>query len=103
MRLTLDDRQFAEVFVQGDEDSLVPVGTFEDLLVAWIFSPIRRRHDIVTLIGEIFTDTSPDATVQEDPHPSVPVGMRKGSTRSCPTKRRAYSRQAWTSSSSNQG
>lgn len=89
MRLIPDDGKLAEVLVQGHQDSLLLMGSSQDFFIAGIFVPVGRSDHIMTGSRKLGACPAPDATVQEKPHPSVPVGMSSGSTRSCPTSRRA--------------
>ena len=62
---------------------------------------LATAHDIVTRISQRFPDTAPDAGIQQDLQAALPPSA--GSTRSCPTRRRAYTRHAWISSASSHG
>ena len=73
----------------------------EDFLVARILIPITGPLCIVAGPGKALLGPPPDARVEEDLH--EPVWRSKGSMRSWPTTRFAYTKQAWTSSGSSQG
>ena len=89
MRLSPDNGKLAEVLVLGYQDSLLLIGSSQDFFIARIFIPVGRSDHIMTGSRKLGACPAPDAAIQEKPHPSVPVGMSSGSTRSCPTSRRA--------------
>lgn len=80
MRQLADNGQFAEILVEGDEDPALREGTGHDLLVAGIRRPVAGPGNVVTGGSEPLDGAAPDAGVEKELH--VPVGTRRGSTRS---------------------
>lgn len=95
------DGDLAEVLVERDQHPLLRKGNREDLRVARILVPIAGPDHLMTQGAELVAGAAPDARVDQDLQ--EPAGVRKGSTLSWPTRRRAYTRQAWMSSRSSQG
>lgn len=89
MGLPLNDGQLPEVFVESDENPAGLIGAFKNFFISGVPLPIRCGYNINAVRCELVARSAPDATVQEEPHPSVPVAISRGSTRSCPTSRRA--------------
>ncbi len=87
MRLPSDDREFAEIFVDSYQDPRFLMGLTEDLVVARILRPVTRPHDIVPAVLEGVAHAFRHASVEKDPQAALPPSA--GSTRSCPTSRRA--------------
>src|SRR5947209_638386 len=78
----LNNGEFTEVLIEGHEDPLISVSLIEDLHVSGVRVPVSDRDDVMSPGQELLPGSSPDAAIQEEPHPSVPVGIRSGSTRS---------------------
>lgn len=97
MGLAMQDRELAEVLVQGNEDALLRGGLSEDRLIARIGWEIGYCRNVVPGCLEYRTGGAVDAAIQQDPHQAL-----RSSIRSWPTIRRAYSRQARMSSRSSQ-
>jgi hypothetical protein len=89
MGLAVNDGQLSEILVKRDQDPLFLMGPRQNFFVSGILFPVRRCHDIQTMSRELLARATPDATVQEELQPSVPVAISRGSTRSCPTSLRA--------------
>jgi hypothetical protein len=85
--MPVDDRELSEVLVQRDEYPRLLVRAVEDFLIAWIRWPISGPDHFVSGIRQRLADAAPDARVEEDFQAALPP--RAGSTRSCPTSRRA--------------
>ena len=79
-----DDGELAEVLVER-EDATLGKSVAQDLLVARVCRPVAGQDHVVPGGPERSDGAAPDAGVEEDLH--VPVGTRKGSTRSWATRR----------------
>lgn len=101
VRPFVHDRQFAEVLVQRHEDATIVMGSGENLVIAGVLRPIASPLGVMASGPQFNDGTTPNARIQEQPHPSL--GTRRGSTRSRPTTRRAYAKQARMSSGSSHG
>jgi hypothetical protein len=80
-----DDGELAEVLVEGDEGPALRERTGHDLLVAWVDRPVAGPDHVVASGPEPLDGTTPHAGVEKELH--VPVGTRRGSTRSWATSR----------------
>jgi hypothetical protein len=85
VRQLADDGKLAEVLVERHEDTGLGEGAGKDLLVARVGLPVARPDDVMAGGTQPTEGAAPNAGVAEELH--VPVGTRKGSTRSCPTNR----------------
>jgi len=94
-------RELAEVLVQGDDDLLMVRRVCEDFRVAGVGRPVANPLYFVSRACDLFLCSRPDAAIEQDPQAAS--STMRGSTRSWPTTRRAYARQASTSSRSSQG
>ena len=101
MRSAKGDGELTKILVERHQHPSLFMRESEDLLVAGILVPIASPLCIVTSPGKGFLGLPPDTGVEKDFH--EPVWRSKGSMRSWPTTRFAYTRQAWTSSGSSQG
>ena len=95
------DRQLTEILVERNEDPTFALRPLVDSLVAGIGLPITCPNRIVPISGERRASTRRNAGVQQELQ--VAESVKAGSTRSRPTKRRAYTRQARMSSGSRNG
>jgi hypothetical protein len=100
MLLTLDDRQLAEILVQGHEDTNFGVCASEGFYIARISAPLCNANDVMACGLDTRLSSTPDTRIEEHPHYADLV--IRGSTRSWATSRRAYSIHAKTSSRSSQ-
>ena len=82
-----EDRELAEVLVQGHQDPSLPVRPCQDGLITRVHRPVSCPLDVVPFFSELVGGKAPDAGVEEQLQDSVPV--RSTSIRSCPTRRRA--------------
>ncbi len=96
-RTAFDDRQVAEVLVQGDQDPSLCHCLIENRLVPRIGVQVADRSDVVTSRLDDRARGAVDTAIQQHVHQALSSSMR-----SCPTIRRANSRQANTSSRSSQ-
>ncbi len=87
MRLTLRDREFAEILVQRDEDAAFSMRSHKNFVIAWISGPIASPDHIMPRNLKRRSNTGPDARVQKDLH--AVASTKSGSIRSLPTTRRA--------------
>jgi hypothetical protein len=77
---SMNDRQLAEVFVEGHQDPAFAVGVGKDLVVPGIFGPITGPHHVMSGGLKLKPSAAPDTGVQEKPHA---LGSRtRGSIRS---------------------
>lgn len=103
MRYSPQDRQVTEILIQRHEHSIVPVRFAQDFLIAWIFGSITDPNHIVTCGDERCLRAAPHAGVEEYLQGVVSATISSASIRSCPTWRRANTRQAWMSAGSSHG
>jgi hypothetical protein len=87
MALAPEHGQFAEVFVEGHQDSFFREGMIEDFDITWVFGPVTHPVALVAGSGDPISGAAPDARVEEKSQGVA--SMSSGSTRSCPTTRRA--------------
>jgi len=87
MGFLVNNGQFAKVLVQSHENAFFGIGASEYLIIARILHPITGPDDIVSRCFEVGPHSAPNARIEKDSH--VSDSMRSGSTRSCPTRRRA--------------
>ena len=101
MRFAKNRRQFTEILVERDEDPRFTLRKREDRFVARIRRPIDCSDRMVTCRRERGARPRRDAGVEQEFQAAE--SMIAGSTRSRPTRRRAYTRQARMSSLSRNG
>ena len=99
--LTENHREFAEVLVERDQDSRLPFRDFQYRRVAGIGFPIARPRNVVACRRQRRPRAWRHASVEQQLQ--AIESTKRGSTRSRPTKRRAYTRQARMSSLSRYG
>ena len=80
MRDSPDHGELTEILVECDEDSTLGKSGSQDLFISWIFIPISRPDDVMTLHPERVGCTTPDACVEEELH--VPLSIVSNSIRS---------------------
>ena len=85
--LPADDRELTEVLIQRDQNTRLVMRATQNLFIAGIRGPVGSPNDIVSEFRERFSHAARDARVEENPQAALPP--RAGSTRSCPTRRRA--------------
>lgn len=96
-----NDRELPEVLVKRHEDTTFLSSPREDGDVSRIRRPVSRSDDIVTVGTQLSRGLPGKARVQQDFHKAEATG--NASHRSCPTIRRANTRQARMSSGSIHG
>ena len=84
---SLNDRKLAKVFVQSYQDPLLLVRMVQNFIVSRILRPITSPDHIVPCGLKHVADGAGNASVDGQLHEAESVGH--GSTRSCPTSRRA--------------
>jgi len=84
---TLNDGKLTKVFVQSYENPILPVGMVENFVISWILQPITSPNRVVSGGLKCVADGAGYASVDEQLHEAGSEGH--GSTRSCPTNRRA--------------
>ena len=87
VRQSLDDGQFTEVLVQCNKHATFGMCGRQNFFVSGIPLPIARPNDVVSGGPQIRDGAAPNTSVKEKFHPSSATSS--GSTRSCPTRRRA--------------
>lgn len=87
MRLPANDRELAEILVEGHQDARLAMRVLENLFIARIGRPVTRPYDVMPGLHQIIADVLRDAGVEKEPQAALPPSA--GSTRSCPTGRRA--------------
>lgn len=95
------DSELAEVLIERDDDLSIAHRMGEDFLVARVGAPVAHPLDLVSRTFDLTLRAGPDAAIEQDFQAAL--SAMRGSTRSCPTTRRAYARQASTSSRSSHG
>ena len=85
--MAANDGQFAEVFVESDQDTIFLVSTSEDLIIARVVRPVPGPYHIMAGRFQRLTCLAPHTSVQQQPHALPTANM--GSMRSCPTILRA--------------
>jgi len=87
VHLPTNNRKLAEVLVQRDENARLLMRAPEDLLVSRVLRPFAGPHNVMPGAFEGLSDASPNASIAKNLQAALPP--RAGSTRSCPTTRRA--------------
>jgi hypothetical protein len=87
MRPRLNDRKLAKIFVQSYQNPLLLVRMVQDFIVSRILRPIARPDHVVSGDLKRVAYGFGNASVDEQLHEAESAGH--GSTRSCPTNRRA--------------
>ena len=95
------DRKFAKILVEGNDHLSVSCSMREDRVIAWIARPVANPLHLMARTFKGGRGSRPYATVEQKLQTASSIAS--GSTRSRPTMRRAYARQASTSSRSSQG
>ena len=83
----IDNREFSEILVQRDKNTFFGIGSGENILVSGIFLPVAHPNGIMPGDLQIRNRPAPNTSVEKEFHPSLVA--KNGSTRSCPTRRRA--------------
>jgi hypothetical protein len=81
------DRQLAKILVQSDQHAALSVRAGQDLVVAGIFKPVTRPHDVVAGSLDLSARPALHSSIQEDTHRAASASA--GATRSWPTSLRA--------------
>ena len=102
MATSIQDRQLAEVLVEGSQYLSVRGGHRQDLVIPRIRGPVADPLDVMTCGAENRHGAAPDTCVEQNLH-EIEDSTSAGSMRSCPTRRRAYTKHARMSSGSSQG
>jgi hypothetical protein len=90
MQLLLEECQRAKVLVERDEDASLLVGDLKDAFIAWVLRPIPRIDDIMACVAQRLGRCAPYSSSSFIlPAPYELELASAGSTRSCPTIRRA--------------
>ncbi len=84
MRTSGKDGKLTEIFIQGNKDTSFTVGKPQNRFVARILVPIASPDDIVASGLEVGPCTTPDTSVQQNPHWEA-ASTINGSTRSWAT------------------
>jgi len=87
MRPPVNNCEFAKVLVQSYEDSILLMGLIENFVISRILRPITSPNRVVSSGLKCVADGAGNASVDEQLHEAGSEGH--GSTRSCPTNRRA--------------
>jgi hypothetical protein len=101
VRDAANDCQLAKIFVERHDNCSMSCGVCQNRGVAGIGGPICDVLDLVALLQKDRLCSRRHAGVKDDLHEAS--GRTASSTRSWPTTRRAYSKQARTSAASNHG
>jgi hypothetical protein len=64
MRYPLENRYFAKILVEGDEDATFLMGLLEDFPVSWVFGPISCPKDVVPFGLKVTLGATPDTGIQ---------------------------------------
>jgi hypothetical protein len=99
---SIGDGQLAEVLVECHQYLSARPRRRHKAFVSGIRGPVTDPVDVVPLRAQHGHGTAPHAGVEQNPHLSADP-TSGGSMRSCPTRRRAYTRHARISSGSSQG
>ena len=87
MRPPVNDCEFAKVLIQSYENPILLMGMIENLVVARILRPITGPNRVVSSGLKYVAHSAGNARIDEQFHETGSEGQ--GSTRSCPTNRRA--------------
>ena len=79
--------ELPEVLVECNEDPIIIDASPEDFIIPRVGLPVADVVNIVSGRAELVRSRRPDAGIQEQTHHRLPA--MTGSTRSCPTARRA--------------
>ena len=102
MWTSIQDRQLAKVLVERDQHLSLRGCRRQYVFIPWIRGPVTDPLDIVTRGAQDRHGSTPYTGVEQNLH-ELDDSTTAGSMRSCPTRRRAYTRHARMSSGSNQG
>lgn len=92
MRLAMHDDELPEVLIQGNENPSFPMRQGQNLVIAWILSQAACPNHIEARKEEFFERAAPYAGVEKNFQDGL---LRtRSSTRSWPTSRLAYTKQA---------
>jgi len=102
MGVSLADCQLPKVLVEGDQYPLIHDSALKQrFIVPGDWGPAANPIDVMPLLAEGFNKLPGNTGIQQQPH--AWGGRTRSSTRSPPTTRPAYARQARISSGSSQG
>lgn len=87
MWASVNNCEFAKVFIQSYENPLLPMGMIENFVISRILRPITGPGRVVASDLKCVADGAGNTRIDEQFHEAGSEGQ--GSTRSCPTNRRA--------------
>ena len=87
MRPPVNHSEFTKVLVQSYENAILLMGMIENFVVTRILRPITGPNRVVSSRLKCVADGAGNARIDEQFHEAGSEGQ--GSTRSCPTSRRA--------------
>jgi hypothetical protein len=88
----MNNCELAKVFIQSYENPILLMGMNENFVISRILWPITGPDRVVPSGLKCVADDAGNTGINEQFHEAGSEGQR--STRSCPTSRLAYSRQA---------